>query len=139
MSTRNGKALASILSEWLGSTGAIAETCSRICRNGVTLDRLACEECSGPSWIDKPWATPEKVRAWQDDLDKRDTAARRRLVRAVFALPETEHGPIGVQLGGDPRGFVVVLVVPTGRDSVGIGINADGSPYRGAIVEGVTA
>lgn len=136
MATKNGRLLASILSEHVGYTSAIVETCSAICRNGRALDRLNTEECSGPSWIDSAtYATPERVRAWQENLDRRYVAARRRLVRAVFDLPATDCGPIGLQLGGDPRGFAVVLVVPTEKGAKGVGIDADGEPCRGAHVD----
>ncbi len=138
METRNGKALAGLLAEWLGYTSAITETCSVISRHAVTLDRLAVEECNGPEWVHRlPISSAAKIERWQRELDAKWERYVARISKAVGQLPETDNGPISVQVGGDPRGYVVVLVVPTERGPVGIGLDKDG-PQRGAhVVEGV--
>lgn len=136
MATRKGNELAGILGEWIGTTPAIRETCSRICRWSATFDRLAEEECNGPTWVSSPYATNERIAEWQEKLEARQARLERYIVNAVESLPETDFGAIRVLLGGDPRGFVVKLVIPTASGLVGVGVAADGA-HHGCYVDAV--
>lgn len=135
MATKKGRELAAMLGEFQHWTLAMTETCSLIMRNAATLDRLAVEECNGPAWADRPTATPERLNAWGQALQAKWDRTAARITCLVESFPDTDSGPITVRLGGDPRGFVVVLVVPRGEYApLGIGLSADGI-YRGVYVE----
>lgn len=137
MATTKGRLLAGILSESLGWTYQIQETCDRIARHGATLDRLAEEECNGPAWIDSAtYATPERIQKWQEKLERKYERAEELIRQHVDSLPHTDHGPIRVVTGGDPRGYVVRLVIPTDRHPLGVGISRT-EIYRGAYVADV--
>lgn len=140
MATKKGKELAGILAEFLGYTPAITETCSLIARHAATLDRLAVEECNGPAWVDSPHATPERLDKWGLEIAAKWDRTAARVTALVDSFPATDHGPIRAILGGDPRGYVVLLVVPRGdRYPLGVGLTAD-SVDRGVHVrDGVTA
>ena len=123
MATKRGRLLAGILGEFIGWTYDTQNTCDLIARHGATLDRLTVEECNGPAWIDSAtYATPERIQAWQEQLERKIERTERRLADLVESLPHTDHGPIVAVLGGDPRGYVVRLVIPTDRHPLGVGI-----------------
>ena len=51
----------------------------------------------------------DKHDAW---LDKRTGQLERRIMELVHELPTTDHGKVGVEFSGDPRGSTVILVLP---------------------------
>lgn len=119
MATKNGRLLAAHLSPYIGT--GYAETCSRITRNAVTYDRICAEEASGPAWSwnrGGDWTAVISVEKFQQQNEEQERRTAARIVRAVESLPHTPHGPIEAVLGGDPRGFVVRLLVPIDADTV---------------------
>lgn len=103
--TRKGDELSSRLNLWIGTTYKIRETCSLIARHATTY-----------AWMQEVWCTRE-MSDWQTaDLKKREGRIERRLNELATDLPETGDGPFKLQLDGDPRGYVVRLVAPDGRE-----------------------
>lgn len=117
MTTRKGTELAVILHRLGGGKAwETDETCSRIMRAGATYTRLLEEECSGPRWswnYRGDWTQVVSVEKFTADNERKTEATQNRLVALVADLPPTEHGAIGLVLGGDPRGYTVRLLVPT--------------------------
>lgn len=113
--TERGVELAWKLNPYIGTTTAINYTCSVLRKHAVTYAKLCEEGCNGPAWKDQPGAawTGKDIEIWQADLDKRQDYRKKRITELVASLPHTEHGPIGVQFDGDPRGYTVRLLVPT--------------------------
>ena len=99
--TVRGKLLAGELAQYIGYTGAITATCSLIARHARTLENDAVAVCNDSN------ADQEKIDARWDRL----TA---RITDLVSELPESDGGPITAQFQGDPRGYVVKLVVIDG-------------------------
>ena len=99
--TVRGKLLAGELAQYIGYTGAITATCSLIARHARTLENDAVAVCNDSN------ADQEKIDARWDRL----TA---RITDLVRELPESDGGPITAQFQGDPRGYVVKLVVIDG-------------------------
>lgn len=105
--------------------------CSLIARHAARYTRLSEEACSGPRWswdYAGDWTSVISVDEWQ--LQNTADLARfgRLIARAVAELPPTEYGPVEVELGGDPRGYTVRLLVPTAPGEVTeVGIDEDGS------------
>jgi hypothetical protein len=70
--------------------------------------RLAVEECNGPDGVHL--MNSAQIAEWQVNLDLRQTRCEER-IKALIAdrLPGTK-----LILGGDPRGYTVKLILPTG-------------------------
>jgi len=116
MITKNGRLLAGELARYVGRTGAVDETCSLIVRHSVTLRRVAEMQCGdgihSGEWVNANW----------DRLEARYDALVARLSKLVAKLPETDSGRIELVAGGDPRGFVVSLSVPTSNGPRMVGV-----------------
>jgi hypothetical protein len=96
--TVRGKLLAGQLAQYIGYTGAITATCSLIARHARTLENIAVSQCND-------------AHADQDVLDKRWDQLVERITVLVAELPDSDGGPITADIQGDPRGYVVKLVV----------------------------
>lgn len=111
------------------------EVCSLIARHAARYTRLSEEACSGPRWSwDYPgdWTARVNVEEWQTQNEADLTRFARLIGRAVDDLPPTEWGRIVAECGGDPRGYTVRLLVPTGADEVTeVGIDETGSTVCG--------
>ena len=102
--TIRGKLLAGQLAQYIGYTGQIVATCSLIARHAKTLENIAVAECND-------------ANADQDKLDKRWDQLTARIDSLVRDLPDSDGGAITAEYQGDPRGYVVKLIV---RDAHGI-------------------
>ncbi len=98
--TKKGRELATLLNPSMGTTHAILETCSLICRHATTIKRLAEQACN--SELSK-----------RDE--KQDAACEARIRDLVRDLPHVNGEPIKVEFQGDPRGATVKLIMPDGR------------------------
>ena len=107
---------------------------SLIVRHAKRLDRLAVEECNGPWWMDRENARIQRafasgaledhahliarnrlrMRLWEEDRDARETATYARISELVAELSAITGDTWNVELGGDPRGYVVKLTPPPG-------------------------
>jgi len=116
MITKNGRLLAGELARYIGRTGAVDETCSLIARHSKTVRRITEMQCGdgihSGEWVNANW---ERLEARYDSLVA-------RLAALVAKLPETEAGRIELVAGGDPRGFVVSLSVPTSNGPRMVGV-----------------
>ena len=132
MATRKGTALA-VMIHRLGG-GKSWETdgvCSLVCRHAATYTRLAEEAASGPRWAwgsSVDWTARVDVATFQAANERDTERTGRRIAALVAELPATEYGAITVELGGDPRGYTVRLLVPTAPAEVTeIGIDETGA------------
>lgn len=132
MATRKGAALAAIIHRLGG--GKAWETdgvCSLIARHAVTYTRLQEEACSGPRWSwgsSVDWTARVDVATFQAQNERDTERVGARLAGLVASLPPTEHGAITAELGGDPRGYTVRLLVPTAPGKVTeIGVDENGA------------
>jgi hypothetical protein len=116
MATKNGTALAMALSRYGVTPWRVEDTCSLIARHAKTLRRLTEMEC-GDGIHSGEW-----VNAHADWIEKRYAQVSKRLAGLVAELPATDHGPIAAQIGGDPRGWVVRLIVPTDKGPREVGV-----------------
>ena len=100
--TVRGKLLAGELAQYIGYTGEIIGTCSLIARHAKSLETIAIRVCNDAN------ADQEKLDAKWD-----------RLVKSIFGLvaklPESDGGRITAEIQGDPRGYIVKLVVVDGH------------------------
>jgi hypothetical protein len=99
--TKKGLELAYKLAPALGTSDAIAETCSLISRQATKHARLQEIACS-----------VEMSPAREARHEREDDACERRIAELVSKLPETDDGPFGVKFEGDPRGYTVKMVAP---------------------------
>lgn len=99
--TVRGRLLAGELAQYIGYTGAIVATCSLIARHARTLENDAVAVC-------------DDANADQDKLDLRWDRLTARITELVRDLPESDGGLITAQFQGDPRGYIVRLVVVDG-------------------------
>jgi hypothetical protein len=142
MATHKGSALALTLYKMGGGKPWDTEyQCSLIMRNAATYTRLAEEACSGPRWswtYSGDWTARVNVEEWQARNERDTERCAARLARLVAELPATEHGAVRVAVGGDPRGFTVRLLVPTGPGEV-TEVGCDESGHHVGRRERVTA
>ena len=107
---------------------------SLIVRHAKRLDRLAVEECNGPWWMDRENARIQRafasgaledhahliarnrlrMRLWEEDRDAREAATYARISELVAELSAITGDTWNVELGGDPRYYVVKLTPPPG-------------------------
>lgn len=131
MATRKGAALAVMIHRLGGGSWETDGVCSLICRHAVTYTRLAEEECSGPRWswnYRGDWTAVVSVEEWQAANERDTERTGRRIAALVAELPATEYGAITAELGGDPRGYTVRLLVPTAPgEATEIGIDEEGA------------
>jgi hypothetical protein len=99
--TKKGYELAWKLGPYLGTTNRIAETCSLIARHATTY-----------AWIQERWCSVEMPEWVQADLEAKEDRLEARILDLVNDLPHTDDGKIAVQFDGDPRAYVVRLLVP---------------------------
>jgi hypothetical protein len=99
--TKKGYELAWRLNPYIGTTNRIAETCSLIARHAITYARIQ------EWWCNEEMADPA-VKA----LEAKEDRLEERITDLVNDLPWTETGQIRVQFDGDPRAYVVRLLVP---------------------------
>lgn len=99
--TVRGRLLAGELAQYIGYTGAIVATCSLIARHARTLENDAVRVCND-------------AYADQDKLDARWDRLTARITELAYDLPESDGGHITAEFQGDPRGYVVKLVVIDG-------------------------
>ena len=86
-------------------TGDILETLSLIARHAKTARRLSEIQC-GDGIHSGEW-----VNAHAEWLEKRDAHVEGRLLALAATLPDS----VGMEMNGDPRGYVVALVVTDER------------------------
>lgn len=124
--TRKGRDLAQELHRFLGYTHSIAEICSLIARHATTYRGIQEGYCNGHPAQGNPDLDVHYVNRLQEKYDawlgKREAQIEKRIRQLVDNLPHTDHGPITVYFQGDPRGRVVVLVVPLEQDVKEIGL-----------------
>jgi Ni,Fe-hydrogenase III large subunit len=99
--TKKGYELAFQLNRYIGTTHRIAETCSLIARHATTY-----------AWIQERWCNVEMPELVARALEAKEDRLKARITDLVNDLPWTEHGQIRVQFDGDPRAYVVRLLVP---------------------------
>jgi hypothetical protein len=99
--TKKGYELAFRLNPYLGTTNRIAETCSLIARHATTY-----------AWIQERWCNVEMSERETAALEAKEDRLEERITDLVNDLPWTETGQIRVQFDGDPRAYVVRLLVP---------------------------
>jgi hypothetical protein len=99
--TKKGYELAFRLNPYIGTTSRIGETVSLIARHATTY-----------AWIQEVWCTRELTDEQRTRLEVKEERLEARITDLVNDLPWTEHGQIKVQFDGDPRGYVVRLLVP---------------------------
>jgi len=104
--TNTGKTLRSLLNErGIACTyeeyHRLGETCSLIARHAKTYRRLAEIQCGdgvhSGEWVNENWE-------W---LEKRDQQVENRLLALAETLPKS----VRMELQGDPRGYLVRLIV----------------------------
>jgi hypothetical protein len=100
--TIRGKLLAGQLAQYIGYTGAITATCSLIARHAKTLDNIAVSQCND-------------AFADQDALDRKWDRLVARITELVADLPASDGGAITAEIQGDPRGYIVKLIVIDGN------------------------
>lgn len=103
--TRRGRDLAWRLNPYIGTTTKIEETCSLIARHAKTYN-----------WIQEAWCDNEYIctnDAARERYEAKEEWLEGRIRDLVDILPHTDHGPIKVIFGDDPRGATVALHVPT--------------------------
>ena len=109
MGTAKGRELARKLNPYIGTTPAIVDTCSRICRLHPALHRIMVEWCNG----DDPLRETD-----QDAWHAKWTAEQVRLMDLITAhvedLPHVDGGQIIAYFNQDPRGPAVLLTTPDG-------------------------
>lgn len=96
--TVRGKLLAGQLAQYIGYTGAITATCSLIARHARSMQTIAERQC-------------DDANADQDALDRKWDRLEARITGLVAELPHSDGGPITAEINGDPRGYIVKLVV----------------------------
>ena len=101
--TIRGKLLAGQLAQYIGYTGQIVYTCSLIARHAKTLENIAVRVCNDAD-------------ADQDKLDRRWDQLTARIDSLVRDLPDSDGGAITAEYQGDPRGYVVKLIVRDAHD-----------------------
>jgi len=116
MITENGRKLTNDLARYVGTTHELLSVCSLMARHSRTLRRLYELDC-GDGIHSGEW-----VNAHRDWLDRRTNQVETRLTKLAAKLPETDHGPIALNLYGDPRGYVVSLTVPTDNGPRTVGV-----------------
>jgi hypothetical protein len=99
--TKKGYELAFRLNPYLGTTNHIAETCSLIARHATTY-----------AWIQERWCNDEMPESQVKALEAKEAWLEARIIDLAIDLPLTDQGRIWVQFDGDPRAYVVRLLVP---------------------------
>jgi hypothetical protein len=99
--TKKGYELAFRLNPYLGTTNRIAETCSLIARHAGTYAR-----------IQERWCNEEMSERMTAYFEAQEDRLEARILDLVNDLPHTDDGQIKVQFDGDPRAYVVRLLVP---------------------------
>lgn len=116
MITENGRKLTNDLARYVGTTHELLTVCSLMARHSRTLRRLSELSCGdgihSGEWVNAHWE-------W---IERRTEQVEARLTKLAARLPETDHGPIALVLGGDPRGYVVSLIVPTDNGPRTVGV-----------------
>lgn len=111
MATNKGRELALQIGPVIGTTSAITETCSQICRLAKTHHTLAERACNGYKTPGGDWDEQATEKA-----EQREQRIEERIESNVRALPEWEEdgtrGAFGVAFSGDPRGCTVKLTGP---------------------------
>jgi hypothetical protein len=101
----------------------VRDVCGLLARTAVTIQRLTEEECNGPTWVDRPYATSERLEKWGEDLQRRMDRAEVRFGKQVATLREAVAfaDPDGVnkfiggwRVFGDPRGSTADIMVTRG-------------------------
>jgi len=89
-------------------------------RHARSLERLAVEECNGPAWLDHRTARPGELERWGERIEARQERLAERLGELMGELAATvpEFDGVMVEVGGDPRGYVVRIVWPEDRGAV---------------------
>jgi hypothetical protein len=100
--TVRGKLLAGQLAQYIGYTGAITATCSLIARHAKTLDNIAVSQCND-------------AYADQEALDRKWDQLVSRITELAAELPASDGGAITAEIQGDPRGYIVKLIVIDGN------------------------
>jgi hypothetical protein len=99
--TKQGRALATKLNPFIGTTGEILGTCSLVARHAATYQAIQEARCSV--------LMNDRQLDW---MERREQQIERRIVALVESLPHTDEGPIRARFSGDPRGWCVQLVLP---------------------------
>jgi hypothetical protein len=142
MATQKGTALAVTLHRLgCGPSWRTDGVCSTLARQAARFTTLTEEECSGPRWSWN-YAGDWTARLSVADFQRQNAAALERAAKRITAtvadLPPTEYGPVRVALGGDPRGYVVRLLVPTAPGEI-TPVGIDGAGHGIMSREAVTA
>lgn len=103
--TTRGYDLACKLNPYIGSTYGIDQTCSLLHRHARTYDR-----------IQEMWCNDEMSDRATARLEAQEAKLEARIRSLVQDLPQPDDGPWQVQFSGDPRGYTVRLIAPTGRE-----------------------
>lgn len=101
--TKKGHELARKLNPSMGSTHAIARTCSLIARHATTHCKLQEMQCNGLTETQEEW------------VFKREEQIETRIRDLCEELPHVDGQPIRPVFQGDPRGATVKLKMPDGR------------------------
>jgi len=100
--TVRGKLLAGQLAQYIGYTGAITATCSLIARHARSMQTISERQCND-------------AYADQDALDRKWDRLAARVTDLAAELPHSDGGAITAEIQGDPRGYIVKLIVTDGH------------------------
>jgi hypothetical protein len=121
MITRKGRELADKLNPAIGTTSETQRTCSLIARHATTYQRIQEMLANGGTYGHETRAIPDAVRNCRiEEGEAQCEVIEARIADLVRDLPETDDGPFGVIVGGDPRGCCTVKITAPGlaRDLV---------------------
>ena len=84
-----------------------------LCRHGKTYSRIQVAICNGTEWmLSETQESHRERQAWHEAWTaKREAQLEKRIKGIVAGL----GAGFGVILGGDPRGCVVKITVPSGK------------------------
>lgn len=123
--TKSGRNLAQRINRYLPNTtweerNTIRETCSLIHRHAVSYHYIQERYCNGHPIQQSHTASIQLVNRTQERYDrwlnKRENQLTKRISELVTTFSSAEHGRINVRFQGDPRGRVVILVIPLGKN-----------------------
>ena len=89
----------------------VKETVSLIVRHSKSLRRYEEIMCGNDTH------SGEWVNANYQALETKYDRLKKRITSLVDSLPVSFHGKIHAQIGGDPRGYVVKILIPTGKQT----------------------
>src|SRR5947208_16483730 len=107
--TMKGYQLAEALNPSIGTTRAITEVCSRLCRLAATYHRMQERAGNGHQDWQGNW---DEMAAKRDE--EKESRIEEQIKKLCLQLPLVDGKAIEPMFEGDPRGAVVKLKMPDG-------------------------